>query len=183
MTVWVGGLATARRTGLSRWRRFGLILLFSLTSTDTCALDPSRQIFQHVRSAWTVKEGFLPEVPTSITQTPDGYLLIGTVGGLFRFDGVRFSPWSDSSGIFRLNRSPDGQGRKLVDRGQPNFRSTLSPPLVQGSRVHLLRGVANCSAHGRRRPIRAACSNIEESCGMNGVGSKGEATDAPARHQ
>jgi len=93
-----GGLARARLTGLSRRRRFGLISLFFLTSTATWALDPSRQIFQYAHGAWTLQEGFLPEVTTSITQTPDGYLLIGTVGGLFRFDGVRFSPWTDSSG-------------------------------------------------------------------------------------
>jgi signal transduction histidine kinase/ligand-binding sensor domain-containing protein len=98
MRVRIGGLATARLPGLSRWRRFGLISLFFLTSTATWALDPSRQISQYVHSTWTIKEGFLPEVPESITQTPDGYLWIGTNGGLFRFDGVRFSPWSESSG-------------------------------------------------------------------------------------
>ena len=40
---------------------------------------------------WTVDDG-LPENPvTSIVQTRDGYLWIGTFGGLARFDGVRFT--------------------------------------------------------------------------------------------
>jgi ligand-binding sensor domain-containing protein len=46
---------------------------------------------------WTTREG-LPQVsPRALAQTPDGYLWIGTFGGLARFDGVRFEVYDLSS--------------------------------------------------------------------------------------
>ncbi|MCH8914070.1 MAG: hypothetical protein IIA33_10950 [Planctomycetes bacterium] len=40
--------------------------------------------------AWTIKDGLPQNSVTSIVQTRDGYLWLGTFGGLARFDGVRF---------------------------------------------------------------------------------------------
>ena len=40
---------------------------------------------------WTVADGLPENSVTSIVQTRDGYLWIGTFGGLARFDGVRFT--------------------------------------------------------------------------------------------
>jgi ligand-binding sensor domain-containing protein len=42
--------------------------------------------------------GFLRGQVTSIAQTPDGYLWLGTAFGLLRFDGVRVVPWSPPAG-------------------------------------------------------------------------------------
>jgi len=39
---------------------------------------------------WTADSGLPSSSVTSVTQTPDGYLWIGTYNGLTRFDGVRF---------------------------------------------------------------------------------------------
>ncbi|MGB7822492.1 MAG: hypothetical protein WBL22_09910, partial [Candidatus Sulfotelmatobacter sp.] len=36
--------------------------------------------------------------PHAITQTADGYLWVGTEGGLVRFDGVRFVPCTAQEG-------------------------------------------------------------------------------------
>jgi signal transduction histidine kinase/ligand-binding sensor domain-containing protein len=58
------------------------------------ALDSTRQISQYAHTAWRLQEGILNGVPTCITQTSDGYLWVGTQGTLFRFDGVRFVPWT-----------------------------------------------------------------------------------------
>ena len=58
------------------------------------ALDSSRHISQYAHTAWRLQEGILSGVPTSITQTSDGYLWVGTQGTLFRFDGVRFVSWT-----------------------------------------------------------------------------------------
>lgn len=40
---------------------------------------------------WTTENGLPQNSVTSIVQTPDGYLWLGTFGGLARFDGVRFT--------------------------------------------------------------------------------------------
>ncbi|HMV83147.1 MAG TPA: two-component regulator propeller domain-containing protein [Blastocatellia bacterium] len=40
---------------------------------------------------WTTENGLPQNSVTSIVQTPDGYLWVGTFGGLARFDGVRFT--------------------------------------------------------------------------------------------
>ena len=39
--------------------------------------------------AWWVDEGLPHNVINAIAQTPDGYLWVGTQGGLTRFDGTR----------------------------------------------------------------------------------------------
>src|SRR3954447_17911698 len=45
--------------------------------------------------AWRVEDGLPDNVIHAIAQTPDGYLWLGTPGGLVRFDGMRFSPVED----------------------------------------------------------------------------------------
>jgi len=40
---------------------------------------------------WTTEEGLPQNTVTSIVQTSDGYIWLGTFGGLARFDGVRFT--------------------------------------------------------------------------------------------
>src|SRR5689334_16518975 len=41
--------------------------------------------------AWRVEDGLPDNVVDAIAQTPDGYLWVGTQGGLASFDGVRFN--------------------------------------------------------------------------------------------
>jgi len=65
---------------------------------STYALDPSRQISQYGHTAWRLQDGIFAGAPQSIAQTADGYLWIGTVTGLVRFDGVRFVPWNPPAG-------------------------------------------------------------------------------------
>jgi len=43
---------------------------------------------------WTTEEGLPQNTVTSIVQTRDGYLWLGTFGGLVRFDGVRFTAFN-----------------------------------------------------------------------------------------
>jgi ligand-binding sensor domain-containing protein len=45
--------------------------------------------------AWRVEEGLPDNSVDAITQTPDGYLWLGTQGGLVRFDGVSFTTVRD----------------------------------------------------------------------------------------
>jgi ligand-binding sensor domain-containing protein len=57
-------------------------------------LDPSKRLTQYRHHVWRVQDGFFPGGLDWVSQTPDGFLWIGTWNGTFRFDGVRFVPWS-----------------------------------------------------------------------------------------
>jgi signal transduction histidine kinase/ligand-binding sensor domain-containing protein len=54
------------------------------------AIDPNLMASQYMRASWGTQNGFPGGAVTSIAQTPDGYLWIGTDKGLIRFDGVNF---------------------------------------------------------------------------------------------
>ncbi len=45
-----------------------------------------------------MQDGIFNGTPNAIAQTGDGYIWIGTQGGLVRFDGVRFVPWIAPNG-------------------------------------------------------------------------------------
>ena len=62
------------------------------------ALDPSLEISQYAHSTWRVRDGFAKGVITSLAQTPDGYLWVGTEMGLLRSDGVRAVTWQPPAG-------------------------------------------------------------------------------------
>ncbi len=56
------------------------------------ALDPTVSLSQYARRHWQVEDGLPQNYVTSISQSRDGYLLVGTAGGAARFDGLRFTP-------------------------------------------------------------------------------------------
>jgi signal transduction histidine kinase/ligand-binding sensor domain-containing protein len=78
--------------------RFGRAIVCASVGVFLClpasALNPDRLISQYAHSAWRTQDGFFDGAPTSITQTSDGYLWVGTFSGIVRFDGVRFVPWN-----------------------------------------------------------------------------------------
>ncbi len=45
---------------------------------------------EFIQRAWTSEQGLPGNSVTALLQTPDGFLWVGTFGGLARFDGVRF---------------------------------------------------------------------------------------------
>ena len=81
-------------------RRCALLVL-AVVARHGFALDPNRRLSQYGHNAWRIQDGFLPGPPQQfgLAQTGDGYLWISTRSGLFRFDGVRLTPW----------RAPDGK--------------------------------------------------------------------------
>lgn len=54
------------------------------------AIDPNRLISQYMHERWGIERGFAGGSVSSIAQTADGYLWIGTEKGLVRFDGSTF---------------------------------------------------------------------------------------------
>jgi signal transduction histidine kinase/ligand-binding sensor domain-containing protein len=82
---------------ISMWKR-SAFAAFSLVGVLACcawafALDPSLDVSQYAHTIWKTRDGFANGVISSIAQTPDGYLWLGTELGIFRFDGLRAIPW------------------------------------------------------------------------------------------
>ncbi|MYM72385.1 hypothetical protein GTP56_09265 [Duganella sp. FT134W] len=75
-------------------RRFVPLLatLAVLTAVPAQALDPATPLRDYHHTIWTSKDGAPAEI-TSMAQTPDGWLWLGTPTGIYRFDGVRFEPY------------------------------------------------------------------------------------------
>lgn len=108
-------IANSISTALVHVRTLSLCFLILLVAVISArALDPNKLITQYGHTAWRVQDGFL-SAPNTITQTTDGYIWVGTIQGLMRFDGVKFSLWTPpegqslpSSGINSLHGARDG---------------------------------------------------------------------------
>ena len=54
------------------------------------ALDPAKSLFQYNSRSWTRLTGLPVDGVNSIAQTQDGYLWLGSRGGVIRYDGFEF---------------------------------------------------------------------------------------------
>ncbi|MBR9989555.1 MAG: hypothetical protein KFH98_07355, partial [Gemmatimonadetes bacterium] len=54
-------------------------------------VQPLREPAEFAIDQWTTEHGLPQNSVNAILQMPDGYLLVGTFGGLARFDGTRFT--------------------------------------------------------------------------------------------
>ncbi len=88
------------------------------------------------RRVWQSSEGLPEDFTQAFAQTPDGYLWIGTSGGLARFDGVRFAVFNSSNeaafgddSVYSLLTTRDGtlwagtDGGGLIRYQQGTFRA------------------------------------------------------------
>ena len=88
------------------WHRLGALLtrkhrlLVGLLVSFQClmALDPSAPFTQYAKTTWTQAQGLPDGSVSSVAQTPDGYLWLGTGEGLVRFDGYEFVPYTKAQG-------------------------------------------------------------------------------------
>ncbi|HKQ40152.1 MAG TPA: two-component regulator propeller domain-containing protein, partial [Verrucomicrobiae bacterium] len=73
----------------------GAVLAFMLLAwcPSAFALNPSLDVSQYAHTSWKIRDGFPKGQITSIAQTPDGYLWLGTEFGLVRFDGIKNVQW------------------------------------------------------------------------------------------
>ncbi len=97
------------------FRILQLIVLSAGFCNHAFALNPDRHINEYAHRSWKIDDGYMESHAYAIVQDNDGYLWIGTNFGLFRFDGVRFVPWTPpagehlpSSSIFSLLADKDG---------------------------------------------------------------------------
>src|SRR5712691_6027593 len=79
------------------------------------ALDSGRPPNRYGHDVWLASDGLPQEFVQAVTQTRDGYLWIGSLGGLVRFDGVRFTvfdpgntPGLKDARILALSQGRDG---------------------------------------------------------------------------
>lgn len=61
------------------------------------ALDPHRRLAQYTYDRWTGELGYPGGAVSSVAETPDGYLWLGTEVGLVRFDGLAFRVFNRSN--------------------------------------------------------------------------------------
>src|SRR5580704_12564307 len=86
---------------LPRAKTFLLCLIALLLSFAPPAdIAQTKVQVQYTRRIWHIQDG-LPEEPVqAVQQSSDGFLWIGTAGGLVRFDGFRFTrslqPWHNT---------------------------------------------------------------------------------------
>src|SRR3954465_259003 len=92
--------------------KLSLITLLALTSfaalkggERTCLAQGV--LAKYVQDVWTTEKGLPQNSVTAILQTRDGYLWVGTFGGLARFDGLKFT-------IFDTGNSPGLKSNRTI---------------------------------------------------------------------
>src|SRR5580704_18979509 len=76
----------------------GVLLILALLDVRTAlALAPERHITELVHRVWDSKSG-VPADIRALAQTTDGYLWVGSLRGLYRFDGTLFQEFEPQSG-------------------------------------------------------------------------------------
>ena len=107
--LWACAALVRDRSFLSRFkcrpRRIATVLcsyLFYLSSgpAPVHAIDPGKRLTQYIHTSWRVQDGSLPAGMYHIVQTSDGFLwFLSLPADIYRFDGVRFSPWRLPAGV------------------------------------------------------------------------------------
>jgi signal transduction histidine kinase/ligand-binding sensor domain-containing protein len=91
-----------------------LLATVSVSFAQTPALpEPGTNVARLLIQSWRTAEGLPQNTVQAIAQMPDGYLWVGTKGGLARFDGVRFTTFGLADGLKGLDVADlleDGQG-------------------------------------------------------------------------
>ena len=90
-------------------------VVWMMTLAGACAVAQSDAFAGYTRHIWQASDGLPEQTVQAFAQTRDGYLWIGTSGGLVRFDGVHFTvfdrqntPALHENSIFCLMVSHDG---------------------------------------------------------------------------
>jgi ligand-binding sensor domain-containing protein/signal transduction histidine kinase len=125
----------------TRHRAFGVLQLGNrcivwLLVCAACAAACGDSLAGYTRRVWHASDGLPEQTVQAFAQTPDGYLWIGTTGGLVRFDGAQFTvfdrqntPALRENSVFCLMVSRNGalwigtEGGGLARYAHGEFRS------------------------------------------------------------
>lgn len=114
-----------------------MVLLWLLPAAVPGAPEPQ----PYRIDSWQVDDGLPQSSVLSIVQTHDGYLWLGTFGGLVRFDGVQFK-------VFTPNSSPGLPSRRILSLFEDR-RGTLWIGTEEGHLVQYANGqFRTCSPPG-----------------------------------
>ena len=98
------------------WQRRGIWALLLMLGHAAMALDPHRSLDHYGHQIWRTDSGLPQNTVHSILQTRDGYLWLGTDGGLVRFDGIDFltfdaenTPQLASDTVYDLQEDASGR--------------------------------------------------------------------------
>jgi ligand-binding sensor domain-containing protein/signal transduction histidine kinase len=90
--IGTGDVAVRRNPMVDSINPFGPV--GALITPDTADNSPEYRI-----DRWQTEDGLPDNTVSAILQTRDGYLWIGTMGGLVRFDGVKFKRYNATEGL------------------------------------------------------------------------------------
>src|SRR3954465_11018468 len=82
-------------------------LVLILGRPQTAAAQPGQQPSRYLHDAWTTENGLPQNDVMQMIQTRDGYIWLGTNGGLVRFDGIRFT-------IFDSGNTPELRSNRIL---------------------------------------------------------------------
>jgi len=123
--------------GTKRFRRRAAWIILVVLACAASTLHSSAQgLDGYTRRVWQATDGLPEQTVQAFAQTPDGFLWVGTTGGLLRFDGAHFTlfdrqntPSLHENNIFCLMVSRDGalwigtEGGGLARYAKGQFRS------------------------------------------------------------
>ena len=109
-------------------RRGALPLLLALVGPRNAAADPPRSIAQYAHETWGAKDG-LPEGPVlALQEARDGFLWLGTLSSIVRFDGLRFVPYEEN----RLGLGHYSHARDLLETQDGSLYAALAGGVARG---------------------------------------------------
>ncbi len=124
------------------WLLSWLILLWPGLAGAAETHNLSSLVEDYLEDSWTKESGLPQSTVTSVIQSRDGYLWIGTLNGLARFDGLRFTVFNTlntpdlvDNRIIQLHT--DAQGRLWIvtqDGGLCQYQSGRFSTLVKPAR-------------------------------------------------
>ncbi len=128
-----------RRTIEGVWVRAvrGFVLGVGLACASAAASPVGANVPENYTTrVWQTQDGLPQQTVQAVAQTPDGFLWIGTTGGLLRFDGSRFvtfergnTPAFEENSVFSLMTARDGtlwigtEGGGLIRMRDGRFRT------------------------------------------------------------
>lgn len=87
-----------------------------IVAEPVLAEPPQQRLTGFTMRLWQTQDGLPEQTVQALAQTPDGFLWIGTTGGLLRFDGARFKQFNRETdpaafaenSVFALTATSDG---------------------------------------------------------------------------